>query len=160
MKKFFPLRLTLLLGLLTASACVPHTASAPLPSMTMQQEQISLALCYTSKGAPPLPLAGAFLRDPRHPDQADLGLALVTGQRFAHCRYMGGTVSCENTTGHSHAQAAAVFMAQCVARALSVHDGVASTSLSPVFLQETAEHHHVCQNGKHSLELRIISEKE
>ena len=159
MKKFFPLRLTLLLGLFTASACVPHTASAPLPSMTMQQEQISLALCYTRKGAQPLPLTGAFLRDPRHSTQADLGLALVTGQRFAHCRYMGGTVSCENTTGHSHAQAAAVFMAQCVAQALSAHDG-ASTSSSPVFLQETAERRHVCQSGKHSLELRIISEKE
>ncbi|MBR5704342.1 MAG: hypothetical protein IKX21_00040 [Deltaproteobacteria bacterium] len=159
MKKCFLLRPALLLGLLAASACVPHPASAPLSSMTLQQEQISLALCYTRKGAQPLPLAGAFLRDPRHPDQADLGLALVTGQRFAHCRSTNGTVSCENAAGQSHAQAAAVFMAQCVAQALSAHDG-ASTSSSPVFLQETAERRHVCQSGKHSLELRIISEKE
>ncbi len=160
MKKCFPLRPVLLLGLLATSACVPHTASAPLSSMTIQQEQIPLALCYTRNGAPSLPLAGAFLRDPRHPDQAVLGLALVTGQRFAHCRYMDGTVSCENTSGHSHAQAAALFMAQCVARALSERDGVVSTSSSPVFLQKTAEHRSVCQSGKHSLELRIISEKE
>ncbi|MBO4300671.1 MAG: hypothetical protein J5861_03615 [Desulfovibrio sp.] len=136
----------LLLFLITASACTPL---APLPS-NLPQEQLTLALYYTHGTTPRLPLVGAFLRDEIHSDQADLGLMLVSGQRFARCRYKAGIVRCE--TPHVRL---ANFIAQCVAATLAQHSGSRATSDVLAIVQHDTDGY-TCERGAHRLDIRFM----
>ena len=165
----------------TLPACAPTHALAPLPpSVATKSEQIPLLLWYTDTASTqaPLPLAAAFApEDTTAPsvttpspttenaqtttaqDSAAgiLGMTLVNGQRFAHCRYANGSVDCTPAHASPTLRALALRLAQCTAAALRHRAGLVPTSEGTDWvLQNMPDGVLRCTSGTHRIEIQFL----